>query len=138
MKSVIRRLLRESLESEADAVLMEGIKYFPKLKMRITTTRTNNVPEPRFFSNYPKNKGSFSIGAFKKYLAVYKILQIEKWLKNKSIKIISSNTTHSIYFNYNGINFRLSDHKSNRNDVTDIIIKWDTPSQLIVDALNKK
>lgn len=114
--------LFEELSDEFENVYQEGKKIFPKLSIR----KVNGVK--RFFLNYPKNKGSFSLNSFKKEIVRQKIKKIYTWLNEKRLvkKINWSQTTLSIYFKFKDKNIRISDHKKNSFEGVDILIKWDT------------
>jgi hypothetical protein len=142
MKRLIKKLLRENLTNDNeilnDPLYIEGKKYFPNLSVRNVSTHYDLTEKPRFFINYKKNKGSYSYNSFKNMLTNHKINKTTKWLNNKGKMddFNASISTNSIYFTFNGIPVRISDHPKKSNGV-DIIIKWDTQSNEIINQLNK-
>lgn len=69
----------EEILSELDILTNEGKNLYPKLRVIDVNGK------PRFFLNYPKNKGSFSIAGFKNYLGSEKIKRTVDWLNRKKI-----------------------------------------------------
>ena len=130
-------------ESEFLAVHSEGVKYFPKLKYFETTLKHSTEPVTRFFVNYPKNGGSYSIGQFKGFLAYTKIELVLKWLSQqyRITDQVRSMTTHSVYFKINGTDIRMSDHNSGKFEGSSFIITWkddpQTAFEAIKNAINK-
>lgn len=142
MKQLIKNLLRENLPNNSeflnDPLYIEGKKYFTNLSVRNVSTHYDLTEKPRFFINYKKNKGSFTYNSFKNHLTSKKIEKTIDWLKDKG-KIddfVGSITTNSIYFTFNGVPVRISDHQKETNGVQ-IIIKWDTQSTEIIEQLKK-
>ena len=140
MKEIIKKLLREELSNEYlnDPLYIEGKKYYPNLSIRNVGTNYDLTEKPRFFINYKKNKGSYTYNSFKKTLTTKKITKTLEWLKDKG-KIddfVGSISTNSIYFTFNDLPVRISDHPKESNGV-DIIIKWDTQSNEIITQLNE-
>lgn len=109
--------LLEIIQDEIDSVYDEGKKYFPKLK----------VIDNRFYLNYPKNKGSFSLGSFKDYIFRYKRDNTLRWMQKQGnvSNIKYAEATGSLYFKFNNKNIRISDHKK-QFDGEDILIQWNT------------
>jgi hypothetical protein len=136
MKCFIKKILREGLEdlSEFERLLFdEGKKFYRKLSFKKIPNKTTGVITTRVFLNYPKNRGSFSVGSFKNHIIDIKIKKTIDWLGNKLIKNLNySKTTSSVYFNYNNKNFRMSNHRKNSFNGIDILINWDTSPQEIV------
>ena len=128
-------ILNEHLNDQ-EAVLLynEGKKLFPKLILKFDTPKYHGLP--RFFYNYPTNKGSFGASTFKHQLIQKKIELIMKWLTDKGYTkdINHSIRTNSKYFTINNHNVRLSDHKKHFDGV-DAIIKWDTSAKEIIDYI---
>jgi hypothetical protein len=140
MKRLIKQLIRENLSNDSEflnnPLYIEGKKYFPNLSVRNVSTHYDLTEKPRFFINYKKNKGSFSYNNFKNRLSSKKIEKTINWLKDKG-KIddfIVSMSTNSIYFTFNGIPVRISDHPKESKGI-DIVIKWDTQSSDIIEQL---
>lgn len=108
--------LLEIIEDEIEAVYNEGKKYFPKLK----------VIDSRFYLNYPKNKGSFSLSGFKTHIQHHKRDNTLRWIqKQGKVTNIKYADTGSLYFKFNDKNMRISNHKK-PFDGEDILIKWNT------------
>jgi hypothetical protein len=140
MKDVIKKLLREELSNEYlnDPLYIEGRKYYPNLSVKNVATHYDITEKPRFFKNYKKNKGSFSYNSFKNILTSTKINKTVDWLKAKGKvdDFVSSISTNSIYFTFNGVSVRISDHQKEFNGIN-IIINWDTQSSDIINKLNE-
>ncbi len=136
MKSLIKKLLRENIESvETQELFKEGKKLFSNLKMFMTTTKSTTVPELRFFINYPSNKGSYTPAGFKAYLGSHKLDKIYRWILSKKIKITKSNTTNSIYFSLKNKAIRMSDHKRRSFEGIDLLVDWKTNPQEIANQI---
>jgi hypothetical protein len=126
-------MIQGEIDNEVIGVYNEGKKYFPNLSVRNVSTHNDSIEKPRFFINYKKNKGSYTVESFKKHLTYYKIEKTFKWLQQKG-KITDYNhslSTQSIYFKFNGIPVRISDHKSS-NTGKFIEVKWDTSPEDIL------
>ena len=132
--------ISEILESsELSAVHAEGLKYYPKLRYFETTLRNDPTPSTRFFTNYPKNKGSYSIHQFKAHIVHVKIDLIMKWLagRYKLTNVVRSMTTSSVYFNINGTSIRISDHDSTRFDGSKFTLTWKDDPSIVFDSIKQ-
>lgn len=139
MKNIIKKLLRENLNDFEDKLFDEGKKFYPKLRFIKVKDKYSNKENLRAFTNYPKNKGSYSLGSFKNAIAVFKIRKTIDWLKDKGISELNfSKSTNSVYFTYKKKTFRISDHKRNDFNGTSIIINWNTTPEEIVNILNNE
>lgn len=145
MKNIIKNLLRgrESfdylVESHiSDDLFNEGKKFYPKLRFIKVADKYTGEEKLRVFTNYSKNKGSYSLNSFKKTLAIIKIGKTVSWLTTKkNVKNLTfSKSTNSVYFDINKKKFRISDHVSNNFNGVSIIIKWYTTPQEIVEYFN--
>jgi hypothetical protein len=138
MKDLIKKMLRESFTESVNDLYIEGKKFYPKLKFLEVKDKYTGKVNLRAFTNYPKNKGSYSLGTFKTALTVFKISKTVEWLrKNKNINdVVYSKSTNSVYFNYKNKNFRLSDHKKNSFNGQSIIVQWYTTPQEIISYFN--
>lgn len=107
--------------NENELLYNEGKKFYPKLK----------IIDNRFYVNYPKNKGSFSVSGFKNLLTNKKIRAVVEWLskKHQIDNLNFSSTTNSAYFKINSIDYRLSDHRKKSFNGVDLTITWDTKSE---------
>lgn len=123
----------EEVTDELTMLYHEGKKFFPKLKLKVVGTKVQEEPTPRFFLNYPKNKGSYSVYGFKSLLVHEKINKLLDWLNSKFLikDVNRSRTTNSVYFTLNGKYIRLSDHKKNSFVGKDILINWNTSGEEI-------
>lgn len=130
----------DEINKEYVDVFNEGKKIFPKLKLDYTTISGGNKLHLRFFTNYPKNKGSFGLNSFKKYLIDEKINKVKKWLLSKGIEIevsksrtISGHLSGSFYFkNKENKEIRISNHQPKTHDLRpNLIINWDTQPDII-------
>jgi hypothetical protein len=99
-----------NIKYDINYILDIGKKFYPKLKLI----------DDRFYENYPKNKGSHSIGGFINILLSEYLKYIYENLKGIVKNIILSKTTNSIYFKIGDINFRISDHKNSKFEGRDI------------------
>jgi hypothetical protein len=145
-RCVFNQVKNTSLNEETDGIpdeefmkklFDEGKKFFPNLKFEFTTLSGGKKLNLRAFQNYPKNKGSHSIGSFVNILTGVKIKYIAKWLSEKGFKIRYSNSTNSFYIIEPKI--RVSDHKQKDEFFgTEIIVKWDSQAQDIVDEMKHK
>jgi hypothetical protein len=99
-----------NIKYDVNDILDIGKKFYPKLKLI----------DDRFYENYPKNKGSHSIGGFINILLSEYLKYIYENLKGIIKNIILSKTTNSIYFKIGDINFRISDHKNSKFEGRDI------------------
>jgi hypothetical protein len=136
MKSLIKQLLRENIGINTDPLYIEGKKYFPNLVLKNTATHYDITEKPRFFINPKRNKGSYTYNSFKNILAAEKRNKTINWLKDKGKvdNFVSSMSTNSVYFTFNGKPVRISDH-SKETEAIDIIIKWDTQIFEIINQL---
>lgn len=117
-------------------VFNEGKKFFPKLRLDYTTLSGGKKLHLRFFLNYPKNKGSFSLGGFKNHLTFEKISMIKRWLIAKGINLeVSKSIVKSgsfYFFNKENQQIRVSDHLPKKNDTRpNLIVTWDTKPEAI-------
>lgn len=112
---VIRENTTTQIHPEIDEIFRIGKLYYPKLQVR----------DGRLFINWPKNKGSYSPGSFKKHLADMKIRKIGTMLKDDGFQMHHSMTTSSIYVKLpNQREIRISDHPSTRFFGTNITVNW--------------
>lgn len=83
-------------------------KYFPDARMEMTATKSDPTIRERYFIT-KRNKGSFSKEGIQ-----YRIKQekIERIMKALGIEYYASKTSNSVYFEYEGLKMRLSDHKA--------------------------
>jgi len=120
---------------DLEELYAEGKKFFPKLLFKEKKGSDNEI---RAFVNYPKNKGSYSISSFANTLTSIKLGKLSSWLREKGFKVVVSNTTNSIYFKHNGIDVRISDHGKKTFDGINILFRWNTTGQDIVNQLKNK
>jgi hypothetical protein len=140
---LIRKLLREAIEKiegplnqEYNDVFIEGQKIYPKLKILMATTKSDAVPKPRFFLNYPKNKGSYSLHGMKMDIAKHKIDLVINYLTKHGVKdIVKSISTNSLYFTLNNKKFRLSDHGRRDFEGVNIVVLYNSSPLEIINKI---
>lgn len=99
--------------SDEEFLLIEGPKFFPRC-----------IKKENGYSISKRMKGVHQIDILKRQLLSEKIYRIARSFTNELTRSMSS---PSVYFIYNGINYRVSNHASKRFDGEQIIIDdWRT------------
>lgn len=122
--------------SENTTLVIEGKKVFS----RFIEHKTQDIKQP-LYRYTGTGKGRHSEIRAKKDITAQKIdLLLEYARKAGAYNIRRSNTTKSVYFDLNSIEFRISDHKNPAFEGITFIIQWNSTGKNckdLIDLFNK-
>lgn len=112
MKILIKKLLREHIEDKYNQLLKDAVVFFPKIKMKDWPTKKGI--ETVYFKDGNTNQKFINYDELRNQIFMLKMKNIRKWVQQSFDPNVVFAKTGSIYFNYNDINYRISNHPSNK------------------------